>query len=404
MDSFYDRLRILRDFLADPQEDAYLFVCFSYVGLWREVIRLLRDELEVAGVNLTWVALDAKSDLPALAQLEKAAEKKSGAMVITGLAPRNPGDQMEMLTSLNFGREALYEIGGGKLFFVSDEAMRLVRRWAVDLFSQRARTTVYFPEQPETAEPDLARRGIPDQLSLDFPERVTFAESDKGTQLRIKILQRQWQEGEAGGVPRGRLYRDIGLPLAEAYLETGRFDPAENLLLKLEGYFDGTGQQKERARVLKNLGRLSERKGKLERAMDYYERFRKTALQLLEQSPRWEYAQGELGVAHLRIGGVQQSQGKMARAKENYEKGRSIFRELITWNPKSERAKEQLAISYSRLGDINQAQGQLDAALKYYEQYRGLTKELAESNPQSEPLKNSLAISYSRLGDINQAQ
>ncbi|MEM0999251.1 MAG: tetratricopeptide repeat protein [Bacteroidota bacterium] len=406
MDSFYDRLRILRDFLADPQEDAYLFVCFSYVGLWREVIRLLRDELEVAGVNLTWVALDAKSDLPALAQLEKAAEKKSGAMVITGLAPRNPGDQMEMLTSLNFGREALYEIGGGKLFFVSDEAMQLVRRWAVDLFSQRARFTVYFPEKPERKWSEVyastrssgvsTKRGDPKNRDLG----VIFHD-DKGTSLRLALLEKQWLEARKLGIQNSGIYREIGIPMAVAYLQIGKIDQAESLLLMLAEYFDGMSEERELGQVLKHLGFLYESKESYKRAMRTYVRFSDSCQRWLREQPQLEYPKYELGKSFRWIGDIYRATGDLVKARSSYERELITIEALIKENGNSEKSLRSMATARERIGTIQQMKGKLEAAKRNYIQAIKIFEVLVTKNPNREGYMNDLAIAYEKLGEVH---
>jgi len=151
------------------------------------------------------------------------------------------------------------------------------------------------------------------------------------------------------------------------------------------------------------LGEIYQSLGKLDQALEFYNLEVDLFKELYESNPSNGSLKSGLAISYENLGSIYQSLGKLDQALEFYKEDNHLMIELYENNLRNESLKYCLAISYEKLGSIYQSLGKLDQALEFYNKDSHLMKELYESNPRNESLKNGLAISYSKLGSIFQS-
>ncbi|MEK7254163.1 MAG: hypothetical protein AAB316_05420, partial [Bacteroidota bacterium] len=143
-------------------------------------------------------------------------------------------------------------------------------------------------------------------------------------------------------------------------------------------------------------GRLPDAQRFMEKSAAHYERREKAA----RGGSEWEFYGEKLSVRLERIGKTWQSLGKLDKALEYFEKRSKLGEELSAANPRSESLKNGLAISYYKLAGIYEAKGDLAKAFEYYSKDTQLTEEAWQNNPHSAQLKKYVAISYRQMSSI----
>ncbi|MCF7859115.1 MAG: DUF4062 domain-containing protein [Candidatus Cloacimonetes bacterium] len=154
------------------------------------------------------------------------------------------------------------------------------------------------------------------------------------------------------------------------------------------------------AALNEKLGSIYQSLGKLDQALEFYNKDAELSKELYESNPRNESLKNGLAISYEKLGSIYQSLGKLDQALEFYNLEVDLFKELYESNPRNESLKNGLAISYSKLGEIYQSLGKLDQALEFYNKDAELSKELYESNPNNVGLLEGLGISYYKMAMI----
>ena len=191
-DEYADNLKIAERFFLKTSRSGFLFAVCNDELVQREVNSTLQFLLQGKGKTLhlhAWQTGDeAVHPLEQLRFLKKSFPNLGG-FILAGLDSalfQNP----DLLVQLNFGREALSELGLPILFWLSTRTLQRISHEAIDLYNQRAGANLYFEQAAETADTDNALRRYVAQ------ETVRSNENSRYLEARMKLLQQQLDEAE----------------------------------------------------------------------------------------------------------------------------------------------------------------------------------------------------------------
>jgi serine/threonine protein kinase len=129
----------------------------------------------------------------------------------------------------------------------------------------------------------------------------------------------------------------------------------------------------------------------LEKAVDFYEQFRKEAS--TDPAIRWE-----AGRAQQRVADIYQKLGRPDRAAKTYEQALVSLSGLAKDYPHTTQYRQSLAGGYNNFGNLLKDTKQSQKAEKYYRQAMDLRAELMEAAPQVPEHSQELAESLNNLG------
>ena len=117
----------------------------------------------------------------------KAAHPETKGIICVGLE-RAMWENPEMLTMLNFAREALSEVGVPLFFWISFKTLPLMSRFAIDLYNQRIGANLYFEHDTEITDADGSA------MRFIAHETVQANRDLCPLEARLKLLEKQFDE------------------------------------------------------------------------------------------------------------------------------------------------------------------------------------------------------------------
>ena len=407
--SYYAHINRLFRFLTE-ETGGYTFVSADdqrFISLVNE--ELLRRGKE-QGKSFQTIFLRADTDTPLLAQLNEAADAGAAALIIPNLDTLIHLQGTQVLSSLNFSREALNQLGVPLLFWASKHTLHQLGNQAADFFSQRAASTAFIEGQaPNSAE------GL---FETYQPERFRDADVE-AAKLKIGLLEQQLQEAESIGYAPARIARDIALPLAEAYAAIGALT---HIPLLRDRYW---AQLPSQPAYLIRTGELAFQMGENVKAATDFEHARmdsrtsgdKTTeiqaslllsevykrvgrlgegLTLLEEALRLARAIGDKsgeGATLNNISNIYSARGDYATALTYLEQSLAIRRAI------GDTSSEGTTLN--NISQIYDARGDYATALSYLEQSLAIRREIGDKSGEAITLHNMGAIAYEQ-GDEEQ--
>ncbi len=191
-DEYADNLKIAERFFLKTYRSGFLFAVCNDELVQREVNSTLQFLLQGKGKTLhvhTWQkGDDAVHPLEQLRFLKKSVPNLGG-FIFAGLDSalfQNP----DLLVQLNFGREALSELGIPILFWLSTRTLQRISNEAIDLYSQRVGANLYFEQAAETTDTDNTVRRYVAQETVRSNDNISHLDA------RMKLLQQQLDEAE----------------------------------------------------------------------------------------------------------------------------------------------------------------------------------------------------------------
>ena len=201
--------------------------------------------------------------------------------------------------------------------------------------------------------------------------------------------------------------------LAESFYAQFKED-AEELsfyeAIHLPELLERAGRKKARREVEENhdwfwrilhAGDVYETWGKLDEALELYQRCRGAAEELVQTRGTLE-AQRDLSGSYERIAGIYKAQGKLEEALKLYQKDLAIAEGLAQARDTPEDQRD-LSVSYNKIAAIYKAQGKLKKALKLYQQGLAIREKLAQTRGTPKDQRD-LSVSYERIAGIYEAQ
>ena len=297
----------------------------------------------------------------------KAAHPETKGIICVGLE-RAMWENPEMLTMLNFAREALAEVGVPLFFWISFRTLPLMSRFAIDLYNQRIGANLYFEHDAETADTDgSAMRYI-------AHETVQANRDLRPLEARLKLLEKQFDELKKIQSPE-KLANDIVLELLKVYIQIpGMTAMVQSLMDEYGGLIDlgKPGNCFDIATIYEYLGDVQQ-------AEQYYHQALKQLRILAEQNPQGWLPYVAATLNNLSV--LQKNRNDYESAEKGYQEALGVYRELAASNPQI--YLPVAAGILNNLANLQWSRNDLDSAEKMHQEALKIRRELAASNPQT---------------------
>ena len=297
----------------------------------------------------------------------KAAHPETKGIICIGLE-RAMRESPEMLTLLNFAREALSEVGVPILFWISFRTLPLMSRFAIDLYNQRIGANLYFEHDAESADTDGS--------AMRFIAHETIAANQdlRPLEARLKLLEKQFDELKKIQSPE-KLANDIVLELLKVYVKIpGMTRMVQSLIDEYGGLIDveKPGRCYDIATIYEYLGDVQ----KAER--HYYQALQQYRLLAEQNKPSWL---PNLALTLNNLAVLQWNQNDYDSAEKGYREALAIRRDLASGN--SQKYLPDVAATMNNLANLQWSRNDYDSAEKGYREALAIRRDLASSHPQT---------------------
>ena len=184
----------------------------------------------------------------------------------------------------------------------------------------------------------------------------------------------------------------------------GRLELLDSVGDEAMGYFATLGERGtpreflSRAIALKQIGDVRFKQGKLEAALDSFEKALAQSRQLHEAEPDNNAYLFELGQAEFWVGYVAWERGQLAKADAAMHNYLRHSLELHRREPANSDYNLELSYAYSNLGSLSRARGDSKTALAYFGLCRDITERELALKPGDPALTIALAETWSWIG------
>jgi len=363
---FPEKELTIKSVFKRAKDSAYLFAVSDSFYLRRQVNETVIAYCKELGKTIGMVELSFEAPVGFLTQLRQAKEKFPHGLILTNLDKLISATNGEFAYDFNFMREGLMELHIPLLFWLSHESHQIILWRALDLYSRRELSTVFFEDPILTKE-----EGFADRFAESACESGNFEEN----KVRIALLEQQLADAGVDDFSRYRVANEIALPLIKAYVENSMLLPAKELLREYENDFD---YQKPNAEAI--IANLYQKAGDFDQAIDHYERALKKNIEL--------YGEEYLDIAndYNNLGLVWRGMGNPDKAIEFFEQALNI--EIKLRGP----GNQSLSTYYNNLGLAWQDKNNLDEAIDNFK--KALRSCLESRDDES----GNVAIYYNNLG------
>jgi tetratricopeptide (TPR) repeat protein len=159
-----------------------------------------------------------------------------------------------------------------------------------------------------------------------------------------------------------------------------------------------TQYQSDLAMTHDSIGLMKEQAGRLDEALESYERARAINEALTKAHPAVTLFQHFLARNQDGIGRVRLATGRLDEALESYERARAINEAVAKANPTSPVFQQNVAHEHTSIADVFRARGRLEEARAGYERAVAILEPLVKANSTYTPLRGLLARTTRRLG------
>jgi len=440
---YADNLKIIERFFLKTPRSGFLFAVCNDELVQQEINVTIRFLLQGKGKAIrihVWEKEDEAA--PPVEQL-RALQRKypdTAGIIFTGLDGalyHNPN----LLVQLNFGREALSELGIPLLFWLTSRSLQKINVEAIDLYNQRASANLYFEHSSEITDTGHSAQHYVALETVHANKNLCHIES------RLKLLQQQLDEAEKNQRDPVDIANEIVLELLTLYAQVP--GTARLMYSLIEQYYDQFDLEKPEtcmtvAYALSSSGEEKKARILIERALSKYRELAITNLQTYLpyvadtlthlaylQYGRNEFMEAEqcyrealeiqralvrnnpqLYLAYLAktlhdLALLQHRQHKFIEAEQGYREALEIQRELARTN--STRYMSDVAITLNHQANLYLEKNDFTAAEQGYREALEIWRQLAETNPQlyqpyvATPL-NNMALLQSVKNDFKAAE
>jgi len=342
----------------------------------------------------------------------KAAHPEMKGIICIGLE-RAMRDSPEMLTMLNFAREALSEVGVPILFWISFRTLPLMSRFAIDLYNQRIGANLYFEHDAESADTDGSA------MRFIAHETVQANRDLRPLEARLKLLEKQFDELKKIESPE-KLANDIVLELLKVYVKIpGMSRMVQSLIDEYGGLIDlekpencnalaygydvlGDSQNAERffgkaldllrpltvenpsawghyfAATLFNLATQQRQRNELNKAENGFREALGVYRELADTNPRLYFP--DMAYTLNGLANLQRDRNELIDAERGYREALAIYLDLE--NKFQIPHRSHVAGVLNNLAVLHRIRNEYSEAEKKYEEALEIYQDLAKSNPQ----------------------
>ena len=370
-DEYADNLKTAERFFLKTSRSGFLFAVCNDELVQREVNSTLQFLLQGKGITLhvhIWQkGDDAVHPLEQLRLLKKSVPNLGG-FILAGLDSaffQNP----DLLVQLNFGREALSELGLPMLFWLSTRTLQRISQEAIDLYNQRVGANLYFEQAAETTDTDNAARRYVAQETVRSNDNIRYLEA------RMKLLQQQLDEAEQQQRDPVVIANEIVLDLLDVYAKI----PGTMLLIQrlLDRYLSALDLENPRNCAI--VAQAFEYFGDMGKAFALYEKTLNSYRDLAETNPQTYLP--DVAMTLNNLANLQFDKNDYAGAEQGYREALQIRRDLAKTNPQT--YLPDVAMTLNNLAVLQKAKNDYARAEQGYREALQIGRDLAKTNPQT---------------------
>ena len=370
-DEYADNLKIAERFFLKTSRSGFLFAVCNDELVQREVNSTLQFLLLGKGKTLyvhTWQKGDeAVHPLEQLRLLKKSVPNLAG-FILAGLDSALL-QNTDLLVQLNFGREALSELGIPILFWLSTRTLQRISNEAIDLYNQRVGANLYFEQAAETTDTDNAARRYVAQETVRSNDNISHLDA------RMKLLQQQLDEAEQQQRDPVVIANEIVFDLLDVYAKI----PGTTLLIQeLIDRYNGFIDLEKPANVV-IIGNAFEYVGEIGKALGLYEKALNSYRDLAKTNPQ-EYLLDVAMTLH-NLANLKKAQNDYAGAEQGYREALGISRFLAKTNPQT--YLPYVATTLNNLAILHADKNDYAGAEQGYREALGISRFLAKTNHQT---------------------
>lgn len=383
---YADNLKIIERFFLKTPRSGFLFAVCNDELVQQEIDATIRFLLQGKGKAIrihVWEKEDEAT--PPVEQL-RALQRKypdTAGIILTGLDGALYYNT-NLLVQLNFGREALSELGIPLLFWLTSRSLQKISVEAIDLYNQRASANLYFEHAFEITD---AGNSVLHYVAL---EAVHANKELAPIEARLKLLQQQLSEAEKNQRDPADIANEIVLELLTLYAQV----PGTARLIQslIDHYYDQFDLEKPEACMTVAHALISsgeEEKARLltEKALSKYRE-----LAITNPQTYLPYVADTLS----RLANLHSGRNEFVEAEQKYNEALEIQRELVRINPEAH--LHYLAMTLHNQAFLHYRQNKLSEAEQEYREAWAIWRELAHTNPQR--YRPNVAIALFNLANL----
>jgi tetratricopeptide (TPR) repeat protein len=378
---YYRNLKMILLHLANPQGRGFIFASSLNQGLIPLINNALKEEMRSKNIPLSIVDLK-EEELPLQTIQKAAAANPNHALIVNFLDILIVTEGVDILQSLNYGREILNHLNVPIFFWASESTRQLLANQAIDLYSQRRFADITFEDAPLSIErPSLETR---------FDTKFKTTEEYQNIKLRITLLETQLEEAKANHISDKSVCESLVPQLINAYVEYNMLDEAKKLIDTYEKCFEGTIVQ------LEALAYFHSYTQNFEKALKLYQKI--LSIEIDKGYENTIEGQKELVGSYSWLGATYRALNQPIKALEYGLIGLNISEKI--YSP----LDPDLATLYNDLAITHRVLFRFDKALEYnLKDLYIVEKNLPKAHPNIAVSYDNLAMTYYLIGNLSKA-
>jgi tetratricopeptide (TPR) repeat protein len=377
---YFQKINSINRFFTRTEAQGYIFVSAQDQRLIKNINQTLIERAAEKDKTIHVLFIkntDEWTVMQNIREFQKTEEKVDG-IILGNLDEYIIKKGKALVDEVNFSREAFQALGIPILIWVTKEHLSLFSNRAVDFYTQREGSTIFFEGKLEIEQNEL--------LESRFNENYKTEEEFKAIEVKIDLLKKQLQEAENGEYSRIRIANGLVLDLIRAYSEVQIYQPALNLI---EEYKDDLLPTVDNFII---IGKLYINCNEWDKAIKVIDK----AFKLAEKNGEEE---------NLELAEIYSLKGLSLKYKGEYSNALKCLSKVIEIGEKKlGQNHPALATSYNNIAAIYQDKGEIENALKFNLKALEINeKDLDKNHPDLATSYNNIAALYKDKGEIEKA-
>ena len=375
---YFEKINELVNFFALTKGFGIVFCVADNFFFRKEVNRQLIERLADKDIIVIDFLLEEEENIAVVEQLKKL---KLTNPTTKGILINNLDflleNQSDALAAFNQSRDILSKLEIPLLFWLGEENIRSLSKSAPDIYTFRSLPILEFKDIPNFQSESF--------LQTRFSEEYRTTEDYEKIRLKIELLERQLEEAESQGYPKGKIIDQIVTPLFYDYIELRILNKTKDIFDKYKENLDNTN--------LKHL----------ELKFVHYKNLREfddalfIARDMIKIEKR-ENRNKSLALSYYNISRIYKEQKLYLKALEFLLKSKEILEKNNPNDSAISACYNELATISKRIGKYTKAEKYQLKALEHIEQI-GIKNEFLKGGAY-----NNLALIYLRKGELKSAE